>query len=45
MINLTELAASTTANGHRAPILPIVLLVIAAAVAVYFIMRARKRRR
>jgi hypothetical protein len=46
MTNLTELAvtAATNPSGHRAPILPIVLLVIVAAVVVYFIVRARKRR-
>lgn len=44
MIHFTELAAATSASGHRAPVLPILLLVIVVGVAVYFIVRARKRR-
>ena len=45
MTQLTVLAATSTTGGQHAGILPIALLVIAAAVAVYFIVRARKRRR
>jgi hypothetical protein len=41
---LTDLAAASTSTGHRAPILPILILVIVAAVVGYFIVRARKRR-
>lgn len=43
-MNQLAVLASTATGTHHAAILPIVLLVIAVAVAIYFIARARKRR-